>query len=151
MKSKLSKTAYFYSILILIFPIVMFFLMLKFHNLMEGYEHWGITVFFVFCGLISIFVVIWGIFVEMNLRMSRITVSEKQIEVQRFLGIGKTRVWNTEEIDGFITKGFKTRGGYQEYCYLIQNNIAIAVFSSMYYTNYNDIRSEIQKYIKQLG
>src|SRR5690554_530631 len=151
MKSKLSKTAYFYSILILVFPIVMFFLMRKFRNLMEGYEHWGITAFLVFCGLISAFVVIWGVFVEMNLRMSLITVSEKQIKVQRFLGIGKTRVWEMDQIHGFLTKGFKSRGGYQEYCYLIQNNIAIAVFSSMYYTNYNEIRSEIQKYIKQLG
>jgi len=150
MKSKLSKTAYFYSILILIFPVVMFFLMNKFRTMMEGYEHWGITLFLIFCGLISVFVVIWGAFVEMNLRMSVITVSEKQIEVGRFLGIGKKLVWNTEEIDGFITKGFKTRGGYQEYCYLIQNNIAVAVFSSMYYANYTEVRTEIQKYVKQL-
>src|SRR5690554_4485255 len=136
MKAKLSKAAYFYSLLILIFPFVMFFLMYKFRMITAGYEHWGITAFLVFCSLITAFVVIWGVFVEMTLRMSIITVTEKNIEVVRFLGLGKRRIWSTEQIDGFITKGFRSRGRYQEYCYLIQNNIAIAVFSSVYYSNY---------------
>src|SRR5690554_4377621 len=103
MKSKLSKTAYFYSILILIFPVVMIFLNNKFRTMMEGYEHWALTLFVICCGVISVCVVSWGAFVETNLRMSVITVAEKQIEVGRFLGIGKKIVWNTEEIDGFIT------------------------------------------------
>src|SRR5690554_8111057 len=98
MKSKLSKTAYFYSILLLIFPVVMFFLMNKFRTMMEGYEHWGITLVLIFCGLISVFVVIWGAFVEMKLRMSVITVSEKQIEDGRLMGMGIKIVWTTEKI-----------------------------------------------------
>lgn len=151
MKAKLSKAAYFYSFLILVFPFVMFFLMHKFRMITAGYEHWGLTVFLVFCGLITVFVVVWGIFVEMTLRMSVITVTEKNIEAVRFLGLGKRRIWSTEQIDGFITKGFRSRGRYQEYCYLIQKNIAIAVFSSTYYANYTEMRSEIQKRIKHLG
>lgn len=151
MKAHLSKAAYFYSLLILIFPFVMYFLTQKFKTITTGYEHWGLTAFLIFCGILTAFVVIWGVFVEMTLRMSIITITEKNIEVVRFLGLGRKRVWNTEQFDGFITKGFKSRGRYQEYCYLIQNNIAVAVFSSTYYANYTEMRSEIQKHIKHLG
>lgn len=150
MKSILSKTAYFYSILIIVFPFVMVFLMKKLMKITEEYSHWGLTLFLVLCGLMTVFVVIWGFFVEMNMRMATVKISADQIEIKQLLGIGTQRTLKTNEIDGFITKGFKTRGGYQEYCYLIKNNKAIAVFSSMYYSNYNEVRDEIQKYIKLL-
>jgi len=150
MKSVLSKTAYFYSLLIVVFPFVMVFLIKKFMEITANYSHWGLTFFLVLCGLISVFVVIWGFFVEMNMRMATVAVSSENIEIKQLLGFGTKRVLKTSEFDGFITKGFKTRGGYQEYCYLIKNNKAIAVFSSMYYSNYNEVRAEIQKHMKLL-
>lgn len=150
MKSTFSKTAYFYSILIIIFPFVMVFLIKKLMELTVNYSHWGLTLFLIVCGLMTVFVIIWGFFVEMNMRMAKIKITEEQIEIKQLLGAGTQRTLKTSEIDGFITKGFKTRGGYQEYCYLIKNNKAIAVFSSMYYSNYNEVRDEIQKYIKLL-
>gem|GEM_PF-1004540 len=151
MQSKLSRSAYYYSILILIFPFAMIFLINKFYQMMGDYQHWGIQAFVIFAVLITIFVVIWGFFVEMNMRMAQLRITEHHIIIKQLLGYGSKRTLDIKDIDGFVTKGFKTRGQYQEFCYLIRNNKAIAVFSSVYYSNYNEIRSELQRRLKYLG
>ena len=150
-QSKLSRSAYFYSILILIFPFVMIFLINKFITMTGNFEHWGITAFIIVASLVSVFVVIWGFFVEMNMRMATLTITDDKIVIKQLLGLGTKRELAIEHIDGFVTKGFKTRGHYQEYCYLIRSEKAIAVFSSMYYANYNEMRAEIQKRLEYLG
>lgn len=150
-QSKLSRSAYFYSILILIFPFVMIYLINKFLGMTGNFEHWGITAFVIFAGLATLFVVIWGFFVEMNMRMAILTITNDKVMIKQLLGLGTKRELNITDLDGFITKGFKTRGHYQEYCYLIRSNKAIAVFSSMYYANYNEMRAEIQKHLEHLG
>lgn len=151
MKSKLSKGAYFYSLLIILFPLIMFILMNKFLQLMQDYSHWGITAFVIFSIIITLFVVFWGFFVEMNLRMAIITFNENGVEIKQFLGLGKKKFFSYNDLDGFVTKGFKSRGRYQEYTYLIQKNVAVSVFSSMYYNNYNEIRKAAVKYLKRLS
>ena len=116
-----------------------------------NFEHWGITAFIIVASLVTVFVVIWGFFVEMNMRMATLTITDDKIIIKQLLGLGTKRELAIEDIDGFVTKGFQTRGHYQEYCYLIRSEKAIAVFSSMYYANYNDIRAEIQKRLEYLG
>lgn len=150
MKSKLSNTAYFYSLLIISFPVLTAFIGNKFLGMFKDTWHWGLTVFLVLCGLVSLFVIIWGFFIEMNLRMAIVTVSEEEIEIKQLLGFGTKKTFKTNEIDGFAVRDFRQRGQYQEYCYLIKDKQAVAVFSSLYYKNYMEFRAEIQKNIKHL-
>jgi len=150
MKSKLSNTAYFYSLLIISFPVLTAVIIRKFLEMFENNWHWGLTVFLVFCGLVSLFIIIWGFFIEMNIRMAVLTVSDKTVEIKQLLGFGTKRQFRLDEIDGFAIRDFRQRGQYQEYCYLIKGKKAIAVFSSLYYSNYMEIRNELQKHLKQL-
>ena len=151
MKSKLSNTAYLYSLLIISFPVLTAVIVRKFLAMFQDHWHWGLTVFLVFCGLLSLFILAWGFFVEMNLRMATINISGETIEIKQLLGYGTKRTFKTTDIDGFAIRDFKQRGQYQEYCYLIKDKKAVGVFSSLYYKNYMEVRDEIQKHVKQLN
>lgn len=150
MTSKLSNTAYFYTLLIISFPVLTAVIARKFLLMFENNWHWGLTVFLVFCGLVSLFIIIWGFFIEMNMRMAVLQISEGTIEVKQLLGFGTKRLLKTDELDGFAIRDFRQRGQYHEYCYLIKGKKAVAVFSSLYYKNYMEIRGELQKHLKQL-
>lgn len=150
MQSKLSNTAYLYSILILSFPVLTAVIVRKFLSMFQNSWHWGLTVFLVLCCLVSLFIIIWGFFVEMNLRMAIVKVTNETIEIKQLLGYGTKKVFKIKEIDGFVIRDFKQRGQYHEYCYLIKDQKAVGVFSSLYYKNYMEVRNEIQKHIKHL-
>ena len=149
-QSKLSNTAYFYSILILSFPILTVVLVRKFLGMFQDNWHWGLTVFLIFCGLVSLFIIIWGFFIEMNMRMGIVSVNSENVIMKQLLGFGTKHSFKTQEIDGFVIRDFKQRGQYHEYCYLIKDKKAVLMFSSLYYKNYMEVRAEIQEHIKQL-
>lgn len=144
MQSKLSNTAYFYSILILSFPVLTAFIVRKFLSMFQNSWHWGLTVFLVLCCLVSLFVIIWGFFIEMNLRMATIKINKDTIEVKQLLGFGTKKTFKIDSIEGFTIREFRQRAQYHEYCYLIQDKKAVAVFSSLYYKNYMEVRDEIK-------
>ncbi|WCM40964.1 hypothetical protein MG290_08305 [Flavobacterium sp. CBA20B-1] len=146
-QSKLSNTAYFYSLLILSFPVLTAFIVNKFLRTFQDTWHWGLTVFLVLCGLISLFVIIWGFFIEMNLRMATVKINNDTIEVKQLLGFGTKKTFKMDAIDGFAIRDFKQRAQHHEYCYLIQDKKAIAVFSSLYYKNYMEVRNELQQHL----
>jgi len=150
-QSKLSNTAYLYSLLILSFPILTAVIVRKFLTMFQDNWHWGLTVFLIFCGLVSLFIIIWGFFIEMNLRMSTLKISDETIEIKQLLGFGTKHIFKINDIDGFAVRDFKQRGQYQEYCYLIKDKKAVGVFSSLYYKNYMEIRNEIQNRLKLLS
>lgn len=149
-QSKLSNTAYFYSLLILSFPVLTAFIVNKFLRMFQDNWHWGLTVFLVVCGLVSLFVIIWGFFIEMNLRMATVKITNDTIEVKQLLGFGTKKTFKVDAIDGFVIREFRQRAQHHEYCYLIQDKKAIAVFSSLYYKNYMEVRDELQQHLKLL-
>lgn len=144
-QSKLSNTAYFYSVLILSFPILTAFIVNKFLRMFQDNWHWGLTVFLVLCCLVSLFIIIWGLFVEMNLRMAKVKITNDTIEVKQLLGFGTKHIFKATDIDGFAVRDFRQRAQYHEYCYLIKDKQAVAVFSSLYYKNYTEVRAELQQ------
>lgn len=144
-QSKLSNTAYFYSLLILSFPVLTAFIVNKFLRMFQDNWHWGLTVFLVLCGLISLFIIIWGFFIEMNLRMATVKITNDTIEIKQLLGFGTKKTFKIDAIEGFTVRDFRQRAQYHEYCYLIKDKQAVAVFSSLYFKNYMEVREEIQK------
>lgn len=153
MKSQFTTTAYFYALLIITFPLIQF-LLYKFSNIEQVFQYldgsWGLTVFYVFLGIINFFVLFWGLFVEINMRMAKISFTENGFEVKKFLGLGRTYVYAYSDFDGFVLRNFRTRGRHQEYCYLVSNQTPLVVFSSTYFKNYMDIRAKFAENMKQL-
>ena len=150
-QSRLSNTAYLYSLLIISFPVLTAVIVRKFLTMFQENWHWGLTLFLVFCGLVSLFIIIWGFFVEMNLRMASLKITDETIEIKQLLGFGTKHIFKIDEIEGFAVRDFKQRGQHQEYCYLIKDKKAVGVFSSLYYKNYMEVRNEIHNRLKLLS
>jgi len=82
--------------------------------------------------------------------MATIKITNDTIEVKQLLGFGTKKTFKIDEIDGFAIREFRQRAQHHEYCYLIQDKKAIAVFSSLYYKNYMGVRDELQQHLKLL-
>lgn len=141
--SKFSNTAYFYSVLVVSFPVISAYLVRKVISFTNGDYNWQVIVFLIFSGLIILAVVIWGILIEMNIRMSKFILSDEKIEIKQMLGIGTKREFNWKDLQGFVIRDFKVRGQHQEHLYLIKNDKSVAVMSSLYMTNYMEVRNHI--------
>nr|WP_297308057.1 hypothetical protein [uncultured Flavobacterium sp.] len=141
--SKFSNTAYFYSVLVVSFPVISAYLVRKVISFTNGDYNWQVKVFLIFSGLIILAVVIWGILIEMNIRMSKFILFDEKIEIKQMLGIGTKREFNWKDLQGFVIRDFKVRGQHQEHLYLIKNDKSVAVMSSLYMTNYMEVRNHI--------
>lgn len=110
---------------------------------MHGEMNWQIIVFLIFVAILNLAVVIWGFFVEMNIRMSKFILDDKKITIKQLLGIGTKREQNWDDLQGFVIRSFVTRGQHQEHLYLIKDNKSVAVMSSLYMKNYMEVRQQI--------
>ncbi|WP_177761910.1 hypothetical protein [Flavobacterium sp. I3-2] len=149
--SKFSNTAYFYSILVISFPVISAYLVRKVLSFTNGDYNWQIILFLIFAVLLILAVVIWGFFVEMNIRMAKFVLNEEKIVMKQLLGIGTQRQHNWKDLQGFVIRDFKVRGQHQEHLYLIKNNKSVAVMSSLYMKNYMEVRTEIMKHLQLLN
>lgn len=149
--SKFSNTAYFYSILVISFPVISAYLVRKVLSFTNGDYNWQIILFLIFTVLLILAVVIWGFFVEMNIRMAKFVLNEEKIVMKQLLGIGTQRQHNWKDLQGFVIRDFKVRGQHQEHLYLIKNNKSVAVMSSLYMKNYMEVRTEIMKHLQLLN
>lgn len=148
--SKFSNTAYFYSVLLVSFPFISAYLVRKIISFANGTYNWQIILFLVLAGLLILAVVVWGIFVEINMRMSKFILSDNKITVKQLLGFGTKREFDWNKLQGFVIKDFLTKGQHQEHLYLIKDNKSVAVMSSLYMKNYMEVRSEIIKHLELL-
>lgn len=148
--SKFSNTAYFYSVLVVSFPIISAYFVRKVLAFTNGDFNWQIILFLAFAAVLILAVVIWGFFVEMNIRMAKFFLDNEKIVIKQLLGIGTKREHNWNDLQGFVIRSFVTRGQHQEHLYLIKDNKSVAVMSSLYMTNYMDVRTEIMKHLELL-
>lgn len=148
-KTKFTKLVYFYTFLILTFPIICTYFIIKINQFSDGNWHWGAILVAGFLLLISLLVVIWGLFVEMNMRMSVAKLDEKQIQIALLLGIGTKWQYDWTQLDGFVGKKFYNKGKTQEYLYLLKDKKPVVVFSSMYLQNYEEIRRFFEQKLKE--
>lgn len=149
LKSTLHYLAYFYTFLILSFPAICLYFISKVMDFIQGNWSLGVIVFVVFMAIIALIVFIWGFFVEMNLRMAQVRLTDERVIIQQLLGFGTKRTYEYAAIDGFVVKKFQTRGKEQEYLYLIQDHKAIGVFSSLYFKNYLEIKNTLKCHLKE--
>lgn len=148
--SKFSNTAYFYSILVVSFPIISAYFVRKILGFTNGDYNWQIILFLVFAAILILAVVIWGFFVEMNVRMAKFILDDEKIVIKQLLGIGTQRQHNWKDLQGFVIRSFVTRGQHQEHLYLIKENKSVAVMSSLYMKNYMEVRNQITQHLELL-
>jgi len=148
--SKFSNTAYFYSFLVISFPVISAYFVKKILFLIKGAYDWKIIVFLVLSAILVLAVVVWGFFIEMNLRMSKFILNDNKIIIKQLLGFGTKREQDWDNLQGFVIRSFYTRGQHQEHLYLIKDNKSVAVMSSLYMKNYTDVRNKIAEKLELL-
>lgn len=148
--SKFSNTAYFYSFLVISFPIIVAFFVRKIIAFTNGDFGWKTITFLVFASILVLAVLIWGFFIEINIRMSKFSLTENKIEIKQLLGFGTKKEHDWKNLQGFVCKSFMVRGQNQEHLYLIKNNKSVAVMSSLYMKNYMEVRAKIANHLEHL-
>lgn len=148
--SKFSNTAYFYSLLVVSFPVISAYFVRKVLGFVNGDYNWQIILFLIIAAILILAVVIWGFFVEMNIRMAKFILNDEKIVIKQLLGIGTKRQHNWNDLQGIVIRDFKVRGQHQEHLYLIKNDKSVAVMSSLYMKNYMEVRTEIMNHLELL-
>lgn len=149
-QSKFSNTAYFYSVLVISFPVIVAYFVKKIISFVPGDFGWKMISFLVLAGILVLAVLIWGFFIEMNLRMSKFSLDDKKIVIKQLLGFGTKKQEDWEKLQGFVIKTFMTKGQTQEHLYLIKDNKSVAVMSSLYMKNYMEVRGKIAEHLEHL-
>lgn len=73
------------------------------------------------------------------------------LTIRKFGGIAPIKKIFYSEIDGFKTSMLFSRGGENEYLYLMQRDKKIGKLSDFYHKNYSSLKKEIKANLKDLG
>lgn len=88
---------------------------------------------------------------EFRVRAHKIKITNNQITRKNFFGLGKEKVFDIKNIDGFITSFQPSRYESYEYIFIIQQEKRVASISKFYHRNYEEIKLLITQNIRDLG
>jgi hypothetical protein len=113
-------------------------------------DHSAMTVLFVV--FVAVFILLWFLFVFTELKNKAVVleISAANLIVKNFLGFGSKKIYAWSEFNGFTTKELEAESGSFEYLYL-QHPQKRIVISQYYYKNYQQLKQEISKYVKNRG
>lgn len=102
--------------------------------------------------LLFVIALIWLILGELRTKIIKVVLDHEKITVTNFLGIGVTKVFYLDELDGFTTCLLPSRAATYEYLYLHLNNKKVVKISEFYHRNYRELKQAlIQHGTKNLG
>lgn len=104
----------------------------------------------IFLPVLFTFSFVFLFFGELRTKCIMVELVNNKIIVKRFFGI-KTERYKLVDIKGFKTSLLSSNHNTYEYLYLYKNEDKIIKISQFYHKNYFEIKSEIQKNIKNLG
>jgi hypothetical protein len=97
------------------------------------------------------FTVLWLFFGEIRTKMIKVKLEESYLTIRRFGGIGPPDKIFYSSIDGFKISILHSRGGSNEYLYLMKGNRKIGKISDFYHKNYDTLKKKIATLIIDLG
>jgi hypothetical protein len=113
-------------------------------------DHSAMTVLFL--AFVAVFVLLWFVFVFMELKNKAVVleVSAQNLIVKNFLGFGIKKIYAWSDFNGFNTNELDAESGSFEYLFLQHPQKRIVV-SQYYHKNYQELKREISKYVKNRG
>ena len=88
---------------------------------------------------------------EFRTRAHKIEILNGMIIIREYFGFGKQKVFELKKLDGFNISIQPSKSGSYEYIFILQEGKRIASISEFYHSNYTEIKSSIEKKIKNLG
>ncbi|MEO6851291.1 MAG: hypothetical protein ABI166_11695 [Mucilaginibacter sp.] len=148
MKSKFSGWAYFLAFYASIFTgllLLCFLADVIWNNIMPAYFY------FIISGAV-IFVWTWVVFGELRNKVISIEIGYNSITIKRYLGLGPSKVYYFEQLDGYKTSILASRAVEYEYLYIMAGDKKIAKLSEYYHKNYKELKEMLtNEKFKDLG
>lgn len=100
--------------------------------------------------LYSIFIIyLW--LTEFRTRAYKIEIQNDKIIVREYFGLGKQKIFELKNLEGFNMSIQSSKSGSYEYIFIIQEGKRIASISEFYHRNYAEMKAVIEGRIKNLG
>jgi len=139
MKSKFKFGAYLVVVLSTIFSIMMI--------LSLSVYFFGIAIpigIYLLLNFWLILVGIWLVYGELRTKVIFVYIGYDLFTVKSYFGLGPSKTWYFNEIDGYLTAILPASGGESyEYLYLIKNSKKVIKLSQFYHSNYTDLKNAI--------
>lgn len=84
-------------------------------------------------------------------RAHKLTIDDGYIIVSRYFGLGKSKVYEINNLDGFIVLFEVGKEGMAEFLFILENGKRIASISTSYHSNYNELKDVLREKIRDLG
>ncbi|HNE46663.1 MAG TPA: hypothetical protein PLM27_10870 [Chitinophagales bacterium] len=101
--------------------------------------------------LFFIFLLIWIVFGELRTKVIRVELKDDAVMVSSYFGLGKKRMYNLTQFEGFETAILPSNYDKYEYLYLMTNGKKVVKLSQFYHKNYNELKTVIEGTVTNLG
>ena len=136
-KSRFNFRAYLTPIIIILFgsfPVIINTLIIK-DNLNPNKT-------LIFSSIMPLIVIITSIY-QLRLNLLNIIISDENITFRRYLGFGKSNIYNLNDLDGYNIQIKKTKGEEYEILKIVKDNKTQMQISQFYIDNYSDLKLKI--------
>ena len=83
--------------------------------------------------------------------MIKVVLNNDHLVIKKFGGLSIAKKYLYEDLDGFKTSILRSRGGDNEYLYLIKDNKKLVKISDYYHKNFLELKKEITTKLEDLG
>jgi hypothetical protein len=104
----------------------------------------------IFIGLL-VFFWIWIFFGEIRTKAVKVSIEMNNIIVSQYLGLGRKKIFNLSEFDGFKISLLPSEYDTYEFLYLMMNDKKIVKLSEFYHRNYSELKTVLAKKVTYLG
>ncbi|RVT77410.1 hypothetical protein EOD40_06275 [Flavobacterium sufflavum] len=105
----------------------------------------------IFLPILFLFFVIFFWLKVFRTRAFQVEIDESVIIVKGCFGIGKSKIYRFNELDGFDTLFESGKLGLAEFLFILKNGKRIGGISSFYHVNYDKMKLLLQKDLVDLG
>jgi hypothetical protein len=101
----------------------------------------------IFTSIMPLIVIIIGIY-QLRQNLLNIIITDENITFRRYLGFGKSNIYNLNDLDGYNIQIKKTKGEEYEILKIIKDNKTLMQISQFYIDNYSDLKLKIGQKLK---
>ena len=101
----------------------------------------------IFTSIMPLIVIIIGIY-QLRQNLLNIIITDENITFRRYLGFGKSNIYNLNDLDGYNIQIKKTKGEEYEILKIIKDNKTLMQISQFYIDNYSDLKLKIEQKLK---
>jgi hypothetical protein len=84
-------------------------------------------------------------------RAHKLTIDDKNIIVNKYFGLGKSKMYDISKLDGFVTTFESGKLGVSEFLFILENGKRVACISSFYQSNFDELKEILKRKIPDLG